>query len=98
MIIFNPYEVTSENCTLKIGKDYVLAEDYYYCNTEDLDEDILDDYLKIMELGQYGNIYIPSGTMMEFKGLDYNGWPTFIIKGEEIDFAGDLDMMLLEVR
>lgn len=98
MIRFNPFEVDPKESPLKVGKEYVLVENYFYCNKEDLEEETAEDYLKIMELERWGDLYIPSGTIMEFKGFDFNGWPTFVIKGEELDFAGDLDMLLLEVR
>lgn len=35
-----------------------------------------------------GDVYIPRGTYMTYKGIDKSGWPTFEIRGEEFDFAG----------
>lgn len=83
---------------LKIGKEYILAEDLFYCTIDDVRDLEIKDYQKIMELKPWGDLYIPEGTKMTFLGNKYSTWPTFKIGDEELDFANDTDICLVEVR
>ena len=68
--------------------DYCSQEDFVCIFGEETAKELLEEYLY---LDPDGDVYIPAGTHMTYKGCDpnYNGWPVFDIHGEEFDFAGD---------
>lgn len=94
-ILFNP-EKDYENCPLKVGETYTLVRAIRYCTNEDIED--LQINPNIFKINPWGDLWLPAGTMMTYVGNNYNGWPTFVIGNEEVDFACDQDIVLEEVK
>ena len=96
VFLFDPQE-NPNFYLVKKGKSYQTLEDIYYSSLSDFvaiyEKDALDYLLKNIFVLNSENkeVYIPKGTIMTYKGITpgAGGWPTFEIKGEEFEFAGD---------
>ena len=90
--------VEEKDYTLKPGDKVIVEEDIFYCTKEDCDPETYEDYKYFMreEKNVWGNpqLYIPKGTVMRFEGNKYNCWPTFVVAGEELEFATDIPLKL----
>ena len=94
VITFDPND-NPKNYLISVGTKVKVLEDIYYCSQDDFDSTFEDydlDYLykDVVKVNEALNeVYIPAGTKMTYLGTSMSGWPTFKIKNEEFDFAGD---------